>query len=203
MKDFVGKTFNGLTGVRPGETVPGKFKTWVWKCVCGNEVEYRSCVVVSGHVKSCGCRNHLITEVEKLCKTCGEVSDRKTKKGSWACTCKKCYNKACNHSDNPVVFLLARARQRAKDLSLPCALTREDIIIPEFCPILGMRMSLGTMKERDSSPSLDRVVPSLGYIPSNVAVISHLANRIKNTGTAEQHRRIADWMDAQSEAANA
>ena len=64
-------------------------------------------------------------------------------------------------------------------------------------------MSLGTMKERDSSPSLDRVVPSLGYIPSNVAVISHLANRIKNTGTAEQHRRIADWMDAQSEAANA
>lgn len=36
----------------------------------------------------------------------------------------------------------------------------------------------------------------LGYVPSNVIVMSYLANRLKNDGTAAQHARIAQWMTA-------
>jgi hypothetical protein len=51
----------------------------------------------------------------------------------------------------------------------------------------------------DTSPSLDKINPELGYVPGNVAIISYRANRIKNNGTAEEHRLIADWMDAQTQ----
>jgi len=99
--------------------------------------------------------------------------------------------------ENPERGLLKLAKQRCKKSGVKCTITQEDIVIPEFCPILGIKLEFGDMKDRDSSPSLDRILPELGYVPGNVAVISYKANRIKNEGTAEQHRRIADWMDAQ------
>jgi hypothetical protein len=99
------------------------------------------------------------------------------------------------------VYLLARARQRARAAGLPFSITREDIVIPDRCPIFDIPLSWSGMKERNSSPSLDRLVPELGYVRGNIAIISHLANRIKNTGTADEHRLIADWMDAQTKAA--
>ena len=93
--------------------------------------------------------------------------------------------------------MLSAARARAKKVGVPFSITREHITIPEYCPILGIKLERGPVQERHNSPSLDRVRPELGYIPGNVAVISYLANRIKSTGTADEHRRIADWMDAQ------
>jgi hypothetical protein len=99
--------------------------------------------------------------------------------------------------DNPEHGLLKLAKQRCKKSGVPCTITIDDIFIPEFCPILGVRLEFGDMATRDNSPSLDRVVPEFGYVPGNVAVISYRANRIKNEGLADEHRRIADWMDAQ------
>jgi hypothetical protein len=103
--------------------------------------------------------------------------------------------------DNPAKGLLKLAKQRCKKSGVVCTITEKDIVIPEFCPILGVKLEFGDMATRDNSPSLDRVQSELGYIPGNVAVISFKANRIKNHGTAEQHRRIADWMDAQTKEA--
>ena len=45
------------------------------------------------------------------------------------------------------------------------------------------------------SPTLDRIVPSLGYVPGNVVVISHKANSIKSNATAAEIRAVADWLD--------
>jgi hypothetical protein len=99
--------------------------------------------------------------------------------------------------DNPENGLLKLAKQRCKKSGVLCTITIQDIVIPEFCPILGVKLEFGDMNSRDNSPSLDRIKPELGYVPGNVAVISYRANRIKNEGLADEHRRIADWMDAQ------
>ncbi len=99
--------------------------------------------------------------------------------------------------DHPERGLLKLARQRCKKSGAICTITEADIKIPEFCPILGVKLEFGDMDSRDNSPSLDRIIPELGYTPGNVAVISYRANRIKNEGLASEHRRIADWMDAQ------
>lgn len=87
------------------------------------------------------------------------------------------------------------AHTRAKKLGLPFDLARDDIVIPEFCPVLGIRLSRSTVHACDNSPSLDRVVPELGYVLSNVRVISLRANIIKSFGTALEHRKIAEYIE--------
>ena len=42
--------------------------------------------------------------------------------------------------DNPERGLLKLARQRCKKSGVPCTITQKDIIIPEFCPILGLTL---------------------------------------------------------------
>lgn len=46
----------------------------------------------------------------------------------------------------------------------------------------------------DTQPTIDRIIPALGYVPGNIVVISHRANRMKSDGTAEEHERIAAWL---------
>jgi hypothetical protein len=91
--------------------------------------------------------------------------------------------------------MVASARNRSREYGIPCTITHNDFEIPEVCPIFGIQLEFGTTAVHDRSPSLDRIIPHLGYVPGNVAVISHRANQIKNSGTAEEHRKIADWIE--------
>ena len=90
--------------------------------------------------------------------------------------------------------LWANAKQRAYTKNLPFSITPEDIIVPNVCPVLGIKLERGGVWKRDEAPSMDRLVPSKGYVKENIAVISFRANRIKNNGTAAEHTRIAEWM---------
>ena len=47
----------------------------------------------------------------------------------------------------------------------------------------------------DESRSLDRIDPQFGYLPGNVELVSQRANRLKGDGTAEEHLRIARWLE--------
>ena len=86
------------------------------------------------------------------------------------------------------------AKRRAKDLNLPFSIHHTDLRIPEYCPILGIKIDRKDGFEH--GPSLDRVNPSLGYVKGNVAVISMKANRMKGDASAEEHRKIADYIDS-------
>jgi hypothetical protein len=63
------------------------------------------------------------------------------------------------------------------------------------CPVFGLELDWFAEARKENSPSFDRVDPKLGYIKGNVQIISARANRIKNDGTAEEHRLIAAYMD--------
>lgn len=98
--------------------------------------------------------------------------------------------------EHPEWKLVQNAKQRARKKGVIFDLKPEDIVIPEFCPILGLALKAGSTREQiDRSPSIDEIVPGVGYVPENTAVISHRANTIKNDGTEDEHRKIADWMD--------
>ena len=90
--------------------------------------------------------------------------------------------------NNPAQILLQKARDRARKGGYACTITIADIAIPEFCPLLGIKLSRGTGigGALPSSPSLDKIRPGLGYIPGNVWVISKRANRIKNDATVAE-----------------
>ena len=70
-----------------------------------------------------------------------------------------------------------------------------DLEWPTHCPILGLELDYFAESRKEESPSFDKLDPSKGYVRGNVRVMSWRANRIKNNGTAEEHRKIAEYLD--------
>jgi hypothetical protein len=93
--------------------------------------------------------------------------------------------------------MLSLAKQRAKKKQLPFDLDEEYLksIIPDKCPVLGVSLKRGVGKFDSCSPSLDRIVPELGYVKGNVRVISDRANRIKRDATLEELRAIVKYVE--------
>lgn len=91
--------------------------------------------------------------------------------------------------------MVQNAKQRAKAAGVPCTIKAVDIIIPTHCPVLGIPLArrLGKKGGCDASPSLDRIVPSLGYVPGNIVVVSRRANRIKSDASIEELEQVADF----------
>ena len=72
-----------------------------------------------------------------------------------------------------------------------------DLTWPTHCPALGLELDY-TGKDPIRGWSIDKLNPAQGYVPGNVAIVSRLANTIKSNATADQIRRVADWVDAQT-----
>jgi hypothetical protein len=79
----------------------------------------------------------------------------------------------------PEESLYRSAKQRAKRSGISFSIDLADIVIPSHCPILGVTIVLDSMRH-PCGPSVDRVIPALGYIKGNVQVISMQANRLKS-----------------------
>lgn len=92
----------------------------------------------------------------------------------------------------------SHAQQRAKknglsfDLDIGYLLS----IASDNCPVFKQKFRWGRHKGKstDFTPSLDRIVPQLGYVRGNVAFISVKANRVKNNATEKELYAVADWL---------
>jgi len=100
--------------------------------------------------------------------------------------------------------LLYEAKSRAKSKGLPFDLTMEWLktMVISHCPITlqpidwaGEQVVDG--KPGPNSPSIDKIIPKLGYVQSNCAILSHSGNSIKSDGTIDEHRRVVQYMAAQ------
>jgi hypothetical protein len=117
--------------------------------------------------------------------------ERKAKLNAYACA--YVYRTRRNR---PELYMFHRVKTRAKKDGVPFTLTREDIHIPDRCPVLGIALEIGGIGGSDNSPELDKVIPALGYVPGNVVVISRRANRIKSNATLEELQKIASFYTA-------
>lgn len=90
--------------------------------------------------------------------------------------------------------MLAHAKRRATEYKVPFSLTKDDIIIPDTCPVFGIPFRMGDGNNGSYSPSLDRTIPEKGYVKGNVHIISLLANQIKSSATVEQIEQVVKWM---------
>jgi hypothetical protein len=93
--------------------------------------------------------------------------------------------------------LLSSCKYRAKKKDLPFNLDLEDVRLPKVCPVFGCKFDW-TGKVSDASPSLDRIIPELGYVKGNVCIISHKANRIKNNATIEELGKVWGWLQKET-----
>ena len=137
----------------------------------------------------------------KTCTVCKEEKPRvefwrkRSTKDGRQTVCKTCSKRACLEARNrdPRHKMLSHAKTRAKRYDLPLDITVEDINIPEFCPVLGIELQRGVGRPQDNSPSLDRIIPNLGYVVGNVEVISYRANTLKRDATPEELQKLYEY----------
>lgn len=89
--------------------------------------------------------------------------------------------------------LWERARDRAKKKNMEFNISLSDIYVPNYCPILGMKLERHKNKKEINSPSLDRIDNNKGYIKGNIIVISSRANELKRDATVEELEAIVTF----------
>ena len=94
-------------------------------------------------------------------------------------------------------------RRRAKEKNLDFNLDRQFLksIYPKDneCPALGIEFQLGSEGGRATSPSVDRIDNSKGYIKGNIVWVSSLANMIMTSATPQQVLDVAYFFKQQVE----
>lgn len=162
--DISGRKFGRLRVIERSDFRKNRAIHWKCICDCGTEKIAMGSMLKNGKVKSCGCLQ----------------AD---------------HPNGTSHGKSRTVqyALLHGAKTRARLKGLPFDLTLETLpAIPEFCPLLGVRLTsaIGRGNATASSPTLDRIVPSLGYVKGNVQVISRRANTIKSDASFAEFEAI-------------
>jgi hypothetical protein len=128
----------------------------------------------------------------KLIKPVSEFYKRTNEKHYRGCkTCEK-QQFTDFRKNNPHISHLSNAKQRAKKLNLPFDLDKEWFYsaLPKVCPVFKTKFSDGK-----HNISIDRLVPTKGYVKSNCRIISHRANTIKNDATLEELKLLVQYLE--------
>ncbi len=140
----------------------------------------------------------------KPCTVCNSTLRRVARCGCYSCETdnRKAYQAGyIQRSPARQLWHHAKARSKSRGFEFNISLQDVEDIWPKdgLCPVFGTPMIPGFGKGRGpkiDSPTLDRLVPSKGYIKGNLAVTSFRANRLRQDETdPEVFRKIADWME--------
>lgn len=147
---------------------------------------------------------HNITGFQKACKECRKVIQQISyvknrekileKKSTFKLTNPDLYKKyRSNRKENIYLSyhnfgaslidnMYYNARTRAINNNLEFNISKDDIVIPDICPVIKKPFYIDDTSQVNNkySPSLDRIIPDKGYIKGNVRVISTIANFSKN-----------------------
>lgn len=91
--------------------------------------------------------------------------------------------------------LLRWARTRAAKDGTPFKLSIDDFEIPSRCPVLDIPIRCGKAVSTDNSPTLDKIIPEIGYVSGNVVVISNRANRLKSNASWLELRKLTQFFE--------
>jgi hypothetical protein len=97
------------------------------------------------------------------------------------------------HQAGPAKELWRAAKARAKRKGLPFTITVADVQVPELCPVFGVPLRVGTRQKMAHAPSIDRLIPSLGYVPGNIKAISNRANTLRRDATLEELEAVTRY----------
>jgi hypothetical protein len=91
------------------------------------------------------------------------------------------------------------AKSRAKEKGVPFTLTPDYVrsLVVDRCPVLGIELDYASKNGRGlahNSATVDRIIPSLGYVPGNVQVLSARANMMKSDASPEELLLFANWV---------
>lgn len=159
----------------------------------------RHCFIMGKHVKEL---SKIIDEiVHYYCSRCKTykpepemyMSESSIKRRDMSCiACSKTRSREFRLR-NFLRCLVSNAKSRATRKGIVFNIVEDDLTIPEVCPLLGILLVIGNnVDTRNSSPSIDRIDNTLGYIRGNVRIISFLANSMKRDVPKEYLINFAD-----------
>lgn len=139
--------------------------------------------------------------MEIICGTCGKTflykgglsHYKRTKRHFCSTNCQNIKHGLSRRKNTDKRYdIWCGVKKRARKTGTEFSLELNDIpFIPEYCPVLGIKIIANNLAGPiDSSPSLDRINPKLGYIKGNVRIISNRANRIKSDATLEELKLV-------------
>lgn len=159
---------------------------------------YQAC---SNHYCSYACRNQgraeriMVTCANTLCGRRFEFSEGRARfeRATEHYCSRSCQNMTHGMAGSPRHKIWERTKKRAREKGIKFNLTVHDVPeVPNRCPVLGIKIKANSEAgPLDSSPSVDRIDPTKGYVPGNVRIISNRANRLRSDGTAEELRKVA------------
>lgn len=120
--------------------------------------------------------------IRTSCKTCAAkkaLEEKERRENNW--------------KYKPSLHMLNNSKQRAKEAGFEHSLLLEDIVIPDICPVLGIKLETGNRKSHYNAPSIDRIDNSKGYTKDNIMVISTRANLIKKDATLDELIMIGNF----------
>jgi hypothetical protein len=142
--------------------------------VCGENKAIRMFSQIDKHDASKGRK--------EVCKRCSKNLKEKARRDrSW--------------QEDLIGTLWKNTRARAKSAGIEHTLSKEDIVIPEFCPVLGIKLHTEDRKAKYAAPSIDRIDNTKGYTPDNIVVVSVRANLLKKDATLTEMRALVKFYD--------
>lgn len=125
-------------------------------------------------------RGDVTSGKKQYCKRCGaNKRERRRREKTW--------------QDDARQVLLNNSKQRARRANMEHNLEIEDIIIPEFCPVLGIKLAQEKRDSKYSGPSIDRIDNTKGYTKDNIVIVSCRANLLKKDATIQELIRLAKY----------
>lgn len=153
------------------------------RCECGTVKLMSNSYLATGAIQSCGCKKRDMWRGENG-MTMAQTTHGQSRKGKLT----------------REYVMRRNAMVRAKRKGIPFDIELDDIVIPSHCPLLGIELSMNNTTHGHDSPSLDRIIPELGYVKGNVMVISYKANTMKNDSLFEEFERLYfNWKSLQEE----
>jgi hypothetical protein len=186
VKDLRGKKFNRLTVVGKARS-RSKDGLILWNCLCdcGTKVRVRTASLNNGNTKSCGClkinnlRGENNYQARRIIEKCGTYIP----------------------STDPWAVRAVRIMSYARKDNIPIDFkTVGEFVLylrsiePKKCPVFGKKLITGDGQSHDWSPSVDKIIPSKGYVKGNIQVISYLANKMKQNASPTQLKQFAKWV---------
>ena len=137
---------------------------------------------------------------KQYCQTCRSARTNKRKSDYWFSSRKFTRSRDQEYSANTrrreklklddQLRLYFRSKASAQTRGIEFSISKEDIVIPEHCPVLLTPFEYNT----EQTMSVDRIDNSKGYIPGNIQIISRRANTMKNSASREDLINFAHWV---------
>ena len=121
-----------------------------------------------------------MSDRKNVCKNCSRAKqEREIRERTW--------------EHDSIKIMIQNSKARAKRVDMEFTIEESDIIVPKYCPVLGIPLYRCKQENWNNSPSIDRIDNSKGYIKGNVVVVSRRANILKKDATIEELQKIAEF----------